>query len=93
MILAACGTELPQPPDVSGYPEVPSRPQRAGDPAKGYDFLINGGYVTCGLPASIVVRGGSPIRLAGRTGDNAPAVLLECGDDSPKASASSRRTA
>ena len=56
MILAACGTELPQPPDVSGYPELPADTQRAGDPAKGYDYLVNGGYITCGIPRSAYDR-------------------------------------
>ena len=69
-----CGTE----PGVGGdpsttppYPEVPAEAQRPGDPAKGYDFLINGGYVTCGLPKSIAPSGAAADRIAGRTGDNA----------------------
>jgi mono/diheme cytochrome c family protein len=55
---------------VFPYPEVPAEQQRAGDPAKGYDFLINGGYVTCGLPKSIAPSGSAGDRMAGRTGDN-----------------------
>lgn len=52
------------------YDGIPAEPQRAGDPTKGYDYLINGGYVTCGLPASIAPGGSAADRMAGRTGDN-----------------------
>lgn len=73
VLVAACGTELPGPPDVSGYPELPSDPQRPGDPAKGYDYLVNGGYITCGIPRSAYDRvfGGSDPGIPGRTGANA----------------------
>ncbi len=69
-----CGTEPDKGDDTSTdppYPEVPAESQRPGDPQKGYDYLINGGYVTCGLPASIAPSGAASERLAGRTGDNA----------------------
>ena len=73
-VLVGCGTEPPsgggggtEPP----YPEIPAEAQRPGDPAKGYDYLINGGYVTCGLPRSIAPSGAADERMAGRTGDNA----------------------
>ncbi|HEY5947333.1 MAG TPA: hypothetical protein VIV40_17635 [Kofleriaceae bacterium] len=70
-----CGTETPSGDDdgqvVFPYPEIAAEQQRAGDPAKGYDFLINGGYVTCGLPKSIAPSGAAADRMAGRTGDNA----------------------
>jgi cytochrome c5 len=70
-----CGTE-PAGDDDGGslvfpYPEIPAEPQRPGDPAKGYDYLINGGYVTCGLPKSIAPTGSAADRMQGRTGDNA----------------------
>jgi mono/diheme cytochrome c family protein len=29
---------------------IPADPQRAGDPTKGYDALVNNGYVSCGVP-------------------------------------------
>ena len=63
----------PQPPDVSGYPELPADTQRAGDPAKGYDYLVNGGYITCGIPRSAYDRvfGASDPGIPGRTGANA----------------------
>jgi cytochrome c5 len=75
VVLSACGTE----PGIGGgdddsstppYAEIPSEPQRAGDPAKGYDYLLNGGYVTCGLPRSIAPGGSAADRIPGRTGDN-----------------------
>ena len=59
LLLAACGRS-PGPAAGSdaisitwSYPSIPADPQRAGDPAKGYDYLINGGYITCGLPKSL----------------------------------------
>ena len=73
LILAACGTE-PQLPDVSGYPALPADMQRAGDPAKGYDYLVNGGYITCGIPKTLYDQVFAPApadeRPPGRTGDN-----------------------
>ena len=80
VLVAACGTS-PQTqtadPDAAGptydYPTVPGEPQRAGDPAKGYDYLVNGGYITCGLPKTLYDRVFGPAaagdRLPGRTGD------------------------
>ena len=54
------------------YIEVPADPQRQGDPAKGYDYLVNGGYITCGIPMSawVQVAGGVDPGIPGRTGDN-----------------------
>lgn len=56
---------------------IPAYPQRAGDPAKGYDALLNRAAVTCGLPYSayLKLRGsgtGNPgPQLQGRKGRNA----------------------
>lgn len=73
LMVSACGTE-PVIPDngstVPPYPEIPAEPQRKGDPVKGYDYLINGGYITCGLPASIAPGGDAGDRLPNRTGLN-----------------------
>jgi len=68
-----CGTEPGGggPPTEFPYPEIPADQQRAGDPAKGYDYLINGGYITCGIPRSIAPGGSAMDLMAGRTGDNA----------------------
>lgn len=67
-LLVGCGTDS----SAIEWPYAPieAEPQRAGDPAKGYDYLINGGYVTCGLPQSIAPAGNAADRMAGRTGDN-----------------------
>jgi mono/diheme cytochrome c family protein len=77
LVLAACGTEPagPEPGVTWSYPEVPAEAQRPGDPAKGYDYLVNGGYITCGIPKSIwdqVMTGGPGANaIPGRTGANA----------------------
>ena len=82
ILLAACGTEhaqtQPPAPDAAPainfpYPTVTADPQRAGDPAKGYDYLVNGGYITCGLPKTLYdqVFGAATPGIPGRTGDNA----------------------
>jgi mono/diheme cytochrome c family protein len=70
----ACGSD---PTDDGGkvdvewsYDGIPAEEQRQGDPTKGYDYLINGGYVTCGLPQSIAPAGPAADRMPGRTGDN-----------------------
>ena len=72
VIVTGCGTEPTDggPPTEFPYPEIPADPQRAGDPAKGYDYLINGGYITCGIPRSIAPGGSSMDIMPGRTGDN-----------------------
>ncbi|HEY5921346.1 MAG TPA: hypothetical protein VIV11_06735 [Kofleriaceae bacterium] len=77
LFAVGCGTEPGGMGDDDGndivfpYPEIPAEDQRPGDPAKGYDYLINGGYITCGLPKSIAPTGSTADRMAGRTGDNA----------------------
>ncbi|MDB4956850.1 MAG: uncharacterized protein JWO36_4419 [Myxococcales bacterium] len=72
VLLAAC-TAQPEPLPAWPYPQVPAEAQRPGDPAKGYDYLINGGYISCGIPKTLYDSVfGSPgaDRLPGRTGDN-----------------------
>ena len=74
-VVAACHGQSSPEPDASQitYPSVPTDPQRAGDPAKGYDYLVNGGYITCGLPKTLydnVFGSASPAdQIPGRTGD------------------------
>jgi cytochrome c5 len=52
-----------------------AEPQRAGDAARGWDALVNNGYVGCGAPRALYDRfaGGAPDawRLPGRTGRGA----------------------
>jgi mono/diheme cytochrome c family protein len=71
--VAACSSTPGQSDET--YPEVPTDPQRTGDPAKGYDYLVNGGYITCGLPRSLYDRVFAPASpedtIPGRTGDAA----------------------
>jgi cytochrome c5 len=54
---------------------VPAEPQRPGDAKAGYDTLVNGDYVSCGVPWSIyrLAYGDAPAnrRLTGRRGRNA----------------------
>lgn len=72
----ACGTNTPTAPEVAfTYPSIPAAPQRAGDPATGYDTLVNGSYISCGIPESfyesVFPAAASSLRIPGRTGDNA----------------------
>lgn len=52
-----CGTEpiVPDPPPP-GSIAVDETQQRPGDPTKGYHDLLNAPYVSCGVPASLVVE-------------------------------------
>ncbi len=77
-LLAACGsqpTKITIDAGGTDYPTVPADPQRAGDAAKGYDYLINGGYITCGIPKttfdSVFGAPAAADLLPGRTGDDA----------------------
>ena len=56
------------------YPQIPAEDQRTGgDAARGYDYLVNGGYITCGIPKTVFDSVQSPTDsgITGRTGDNA----------------------
>lgn len=56
---------------------IPPYPQRPGDPAKGYDALLNRAPLTCGLPFDAYLRARGEVseapgpRFPGRTGRNA----------------------
>jgi mono/diheme cytochrome c family protein len=73
LLIAVVGCTSSPAPSTQTYPEVPADPQRPGDAAKGYDYLVNGGYITCGLPRSVWNRFAGPASPAdtipGRTGD------------------------
>ncbi len=79
ILLAACGQETEEDPRAGlRAPEgpVPAEPQRPGDPAGGYDALVNKAYVTCGIPYSAYKKTASspppPTHLLpGRKGRNA----------------------
>jgi mono/diheme cytochrome c family protein len=51
---------------------VPPSPQRVGDPAKGYDYLVTGDYVRSGLPLSLflMASGKGDASYLPRTGAN-----------------------
>jgi mono/diheme cytochrome c family protein len=75
LFAALLGCSTTPAPSTDTYPEVPADPQRAGDPAKGYDYLVNGGYMSCGIPRSLYDQVFGPAapedRIPGRTGDAA----------------------
>ena len=82
-VCIACSS-TPAPPNV----DVPASQQRPGDPAKGYDYLVNGGYITCGVPRDVYDRVYGPAdpadSIPGRTGpaaglpyDFSPAISAE----------------
>src|SRR5262245_36821461 len=54
---------------------VPADEQRAGDPQKGYDALVNNGYVSCGVPFTAYSKAFGPApkkaKLPGRNAQNA----------------------
>lgn len=70
--LAACWDD--DAPHRSDIGIVSAVEQRAGDPERGYDALINAPYVSCGIPFDAYARIAPetpPQQLAGRTGRNA----------------------
>lgn len=73
--LAGCGNPA-EPPVTLGEPgPVPESMQREGDPALGYEILVNRGYVSCGVPfeayAARAPEIENPVKLPGRLGRNA----------------------
>lgn len=77
LVLAITGCPDPESPPVpKAQPgPVPPTVQRSGNPEIGYDVLVNGGYVTCGIPYSAWVRAVQPPestpKLPNRPGRNA----------------------
>ena len=69
--------------DTSSMDSIPTLPQGAilldpnpqpeGDPAKGYDYLVNGNYLSSGIPIDIFTTVFDPVsaNVLNRTGDNA----------------------
>ena len=64
-----------QPTALSPVGPVPAEAQRDGDAEAGYQVLVNGAYVTCGIPYNAyrqsVAETPAELRLAGRSGRNA----------------------
>jgi mono/diheme cytochrome c family protein len=79
LLLIGCNEE-PAPMEMLGVPPDPSgifiepAEQRPGDPQKGYDALVNRGYVSCGIPYSIYSQffgsAAESEKIPGRTGRN-----------------------
>jgi mono/diheme cytochrome c family protein len=73
--LAACGRGSDGPVTLAEPGPVPAFTQREGDPAQGYDILVNRGYVSCGVPyAAYAAAADDPApgsSLPGRHGRNA----------------------
>ncbi|MEN8175898.1 MAG: hypothetical protein ABFS23_09055 [Pseudomonadota bacterium] len=73
--VAGCTDRDDRPIPKAGPGTVPATTQRSGDPAAGYEVLVDGGYVTCGMPYTAWARAARPPepvpRLADRAGRNA----------------------
>lgn len=75
-MLAACDSrEQTDAVTYSPIGPVPRVPQRPGDPAKGYEALLNTPYITCGMPYSAYKQTAPPPEperlISGRPGRNA----------------------
>ena len=80
-ILGNCKNEiieddtLPDPVDEIpvGTRVLPAYEQRSGDPDEGYDYLVNGDYISSGIPYDIFLTafGRDESNKLGRSGDNA----------------------
>lgn len=72
--LAGCGEAPHSTVPKAGPGPVPAYDQPAGDPRKGYQVLVNGGYTTCGIPyeawARTAARTAPDAVLPGREGRN-----------------------
>lgn len=75
VLLAACGSERDETLIHSPVGPVPEASQRAGDPNRGYQALVNQPYIRCGLPYSAYRQIRSPVPteqlLDGRPGRTA----------------------
>lgn len=60
-------------PTPSGVMVLPASEQRSGDPQAGFDYLVNGDYISSGIPYDIFIQvfGEDTSNKLGRTGDNA----------------------
>ena len=57
LLLSGCADEASSTtPPGPEFDTIPEEAQRGGDPAAGRDYLINGGYITCGIPKSVFDR-------------------------------------
>ncbi len=75
VLFAACANHGPSAVPIDDITTVEAEPQRDGDPARGYAALVNGGYISMGIPWSGFSAAMSELdpadALPGRIGDNA----------------------
>lgn len=67
-------TEMPLPQDTiyDFLKHIPPTAHREGDAQAGYDYLVNGDYVSSGVPMAVAANFfNDPENVLGRTGDNA----------------------
>jgi len=89
LVVIACSseniTETPLTPIPVEPIQIPSYPQKTGDPAIGFDYLINGDYMSSGVPyeAFILGIGEDSENLLNRTGDNATIAAEYTAIDAP----------
>ncbi|MEX2578626.1 MAG: hypothetical protein WD342_06175 [Verrucomicrobiales bacterium] len=59
--------------DEAGKMRLPASAQRSGDPTRGRDYLVNGDYLSSGIPLALyrAIRGESSRNALGREGENA----------------------
>ena len=77
---AGCGSSgSPTSPTTPASPlevPIPADAQRSGDPTKGYDALVNQGYVSCGVPytaySKVFADAPPDMQLPGRNAQNTP---------------------
>lgn len=74
--LAGCDSRPPAPKvEASPVGPVPAEPQRPGDPAKGYEALLDEPYLGCGAPYGALEKAGglksNALRIPDRPGRNA----------------------
>ena len=52
---------------------IPAEGQRNGDPTAGREYLLNGNYISSGIPLTLFTQviGSDPENVLNRTGDNA----------------------
>jgi len=76
LALSGCEDAPPAAPARAEPGTVPAAPQRDGDAQRGYDLVVNGGYLGCGLPYRAWQRVATTpepgLVLPGRNASNAP---------------------
>lgn len=74
ILISSCKKDPENPPtNNSANIAIPIEPQRVGDPTAGRDYLVNGDYISSGIPIALFNQafGTDPENVLNRTGDNA----------------------